>query len=284
MEISDLKVFKAVVEEGGVTNAAKKLHRVPSNVTARIQKLERELGKALFIRDRKRLMISSSGQLLMEYADKILQLADHVVDVFNNDTPQGTLKLGAMEAVAATRLAEPLVRYHQQHPAVSVDLSTGPSGILTEKVIRGELDMALVADPVKDERLIRRPVFDETLVAITSLNIRNIKTARDFGVNPTILVFSERCAYRKRLLNWFGEANVVPRAMEIRSYHALMVCAVAGMGVGIVPESIIAAHPTISGLKVHRLPDEVADSITYAIWRNDGLLASIGAFYQCICD
>jgi len=284
VEISDLKVFKAVVEEGGVTNAAKKLHRVPSNVTARIQKLEKELGKALFIRDRKRLVISSSGQLLMEYADKILQLADHVVGVFNNDTPQGTLKLGAMEAVAATRLAEPLVRYHQQHPDVSVDLSTGPSGVLTEKVVAGELDMALVADPVNDERLTRRPVFDETLVAITSLNVRNIKSANDFGADPTILVFSERCAYRKRLLNWFGEANVAPRAMEIRSYHALMACAVAGMGVGIVPESIIAAHPTISGLKIHRLPDEIADSITYAIWRKDGLLASIDTFYRCICD
>ncbi|MBV1920487.1 MAG: LysR family transcriptional regulator, partial [Pseudomonadales bacterium] len=85
MEISDLKVFKAVVEEGGVTSAAKKLHRVPSNVTARIQKLENELGKTLFIRDRKRLVISSSGLLLMGYADKILQLADQAVDAFNND-------------------------------------------------------------------------------------------------------------------------------------------------------------------------------------------------------
>ena len=283
MEISDLRVFKAVVEEGGVTNAAKTLHRVPSNVTARIQKLEKELGKALFIRDRKRLVISSSGQLLMEYADKILQLADHVVDVFNNDTPQGTLKLGAMEAVAATRLADPLVRYHRQYPSVNVDLSTGPSGVLTERVIMGELDIALVADPVNDERLTKQPVFDETLVAITSLNVGNIQTANDFGVDSAILVFSERCAYRKRLLNWFSEANVVPQAMEIRSYHALMVCAVAGMGVGIVPESIIAAHPTISGLKVHKLPGEIADSITYAVWRKDALLPSIDAFYQCIC-
>lgn len=284
MELSDLKVFKAVVEEGGVTNAAKKLHRVPSNVTARIQKLEKELGKALFIREKKRLVISSSGELLMEYADKILKLADHVIDVFSTGTPQGTLKLGAMEAVAATRLADPLVRYHQQHPVVNVDLSTGPSGMLTEKVIMGALDIALVADPISDERLTREPVFEETLVAITSTNVGDIDTAKGFGVDPTILVFSERCAYRKRLLNWFNAANAVPRIMEIRSYHALMVCAVAGMGVGIVPESVIAAHPAISGLKIHRLPNEIADSITYAVWRKDELSPSVEAFYQCICD
>jgi len=284
VELSDLRVFKAVVEEGGVTYAAKKLHRVPSNVTARIQKLEKELGKTLFIREKKRLVISSSGQLLMEYADKILKLADHVIDVFNNDTPQGTLKLGTMEAVAATHLAEPLVRYHQQHPAVSVDLSTGPSGVLTERVIMGELDIALVADPLNDERLTRQPVFEETLVAITSIDVVDIGTGNDFGADPTILVFSERCAYRKRLLNWFNAANVVPRTMEIRSYHALMVCAVAGMGVGIVPESVIAAHPAISGLKVHRLPNEIADSITYAVWRKDALSPTVEAFYQCICD
>ena len=284
MEISDLKVFKAVVEEGGVTNAAKRLHRVPSNVTARIQKLEKELGKALFIRDKKRLVISPSGQMLMGYADKILQLAGQVTDVFNNDTPQGTLKLGAMEAVAATHLAEPLVRFHQQYSAVSVDLLTGPSGTLTEKVIKGELDIALVADPISDERLVRQPVFGETLVAITSLNVGDISAASDFGVDPTILVFSERCAYRKRLLNWFSASNIEPRTMEIRSYHALMVCAVAGMGVGIVPESVIAAHPSISGLKVHKLPDEIADSMTYAIWRKDEMLPSIEAFYRCICN
>ncbi len=284
MEISDLKVFKAVVEEGGVSNAAKKLHRVPSNVTARIQKLEKELGKTLFIRDRKRLVISSSGKLLMGYADKILQLADQVIDVFNSDNPQGTLKLGSMEAVAAARLAEPLVRFHQQHPAVNVDLSTGPSGTLTERVIMGELDIVLVADPIEDDRLTRQPVFDETLVAITSVKNGIIKTAKDFGADPAILVFSEGCAYRKRLLEWFNATNVVPRIMEIRSYHALMVCAVAGMGVGIVPESVIAAHSAISGLKVHSLPGEVADSTTYAVWRKDELSASIEAFYQCICS
>ena len=82
---------------------------------------------------------------------------------------------------------------------MNVDLSTGPSGVLTEKVMMGELDIAFVADPVIDERLARQPVFEETLVGITRLNSVNISTADYFGVDPSLCVFSELYAYRKGL-------------------------------------------------------------------------------------
>ncbi len=54
MDLSDLRIFSAVVREGGVTRAARRLHRVQSNVTTRIRKLEHELGVRLFIREGKR--------------------------------------------------------------------------------------------------------------------------------------------------------------------------------------------------------------------------------------
>jgi DNA-binding transcriptional LysR family regulator len=76
MDLSDLRIFTAVVREGGVTRAAEKLNRVQSNVTTRIRQLEEDLGVDLFLREGKRLHLAPAGQLLLGYADRLLALAD----------------------------------------------------------------------------------------------------------------------------------------------------------------------------------------------------------------
>src|SRR5262249_3417257 len=75
MDVADLRIFRSVVEEGGITRAAEKLNRVQSNVTTRVRQLEEDLGVNLFIREGKRLHLSPTGKLLLEYADRLLDLA-----------------------------------------------------------------------------------------------------------------------------------------------------------------------------------------------------------------
>jgi DNA-binding transcriptional LysR family regulator len=72
--------FRAVVEAGGVTRAAERLHRVQSNITTRIRQLEEKLGTPLFIREGKRLHLSPAGQVLLDYAQRLLALADEARD------------------------------------------------------------------------------------------------------------------------------------------------------------------------------------------------------------
>jgi DNA-binding transcriptional LysR family regulator len=64
IDFTDLQVFRVVVEEGGIIKASRKLHRVPSNVTKRIKQLETSMGVTLFHRDRQRLHLSPTGELL----------------------------------------------------------------------------------------------------------------------------------------------------------------------------------------------------------------------------
>lgn len=66
MDLSDLKIFSAVVREGSVTRAAQRLFRVQSNVTTRIRQLEEDVGVSLFIRQGKRLHLSPAGQVLLD--------------------------------------------------------------------------------------------------------------------------------------------------------------------------------------------------------------------------
>ncbi len=282
MELSDLNVFIAVVENGGITRAAAILNRVPSNVTARIKKLEQELGKSLFIRENNRLRISSTGEQLIPYAKKLLTLAQDTLDDIIDNSPKGKLKIGSMEAVAATRLAEPLMCFHREYPDVELEIKTAPTGDLIKLVLAGELDMALVADPKKDHRLVITPIFKETLTLVSDLGHKQIKCPQDLNNDTTIMGFSTSCAYRTRLTDWIRQDRDVIKAVEINSYHTLLSCVAAGMGVGIVPIALLDNYPFASSLKVHPLPAKWQRSVTSFIWRKDSLKTSIEAFTKCI--
>lgn len=282
MEISDLTVFKQVAESGGITAAAKQLNRVPSNVTARIQKLEQELGKPLFLREKNRLRISVAGEQLLDYAHKIIALAQQAKDEFLNITPKGSLKIGAMEAVAATRLVTPLMSFHKNLPEIELKFSTAPTGTLIEKVLAGELDMAFVADPIKDKRLNISPVYKETLVLVSDLQHAPIKKPGDLVHEPTLLGFNHRCAYRTRLTDWIAHGGLTANVVEINSYHTLLSCVAAGMGVGIVPLALLEDYPHKHNIQQHALPAKWQKSTTAMIWRHDSVKASMEAFADCV--
>src|SRR5262244_2789700 len=166
MDLADLHVFRTVVDAGGITRAAERLHRVQSNVTTRIKLLEQELGVALFLREGRRLQLAPAGKALLGYAERILALAAEATEAVQDGRPRGVLRLGAMESTAAVRLPRPLTVFHARYPAVSVELTTGDTASLAPRVLAGALDAALVAEPVSDPRLETLPVYDEELVIV----------------------------------------------------------------------------------------------------------------------
>src|SRR5205807_1946552 len=77
--LESLKIFRTVVDEGGVVRAANKLNRVQSNVTTRIRQLEEHLGTRLFRREGRSIRLSAEGHTLLTSADRLLRLADETV-------------------------------------------------------------------------------------------------------------------------------------------------------------------------------------------------------------
>src|SRR5262245_10883722 len=104
MDLGDLRIFVAVAREGGITRAAERLHRVQSNITTRVRQLEQELGVALFIRSGKRLHLAPAGQVLLGYAERLIDLAREAREAVQDAMPRGPFRLGAMESTAAVRL------------------------------------------------------------------------------------------------------------------------------------------------------------------------------------
>src|SRR6201994_4581163 len=161
MNFADLQVFMSVVEEGGVIRAASKLHRVPSAVTTRIKQLEASMGVALFHRDRQRLHLSAAGELLLDYAERLIQLSDEARNIVSNGKPRGLLKLGALESTTASRLPRILADFHRRYPEVRLELTTGTNDDLVSKVADRRLDAAFIAEAPGLRALQHHPVFAE---------------------------------------------------------------------------------------------------------------------------
>lgn len=117
MEIAQLRMFKTVHDLGSIVRAAEVLHCVPSNITARLKSLERELGATLFFREGRGLRISPAGEVLLDYARKILTLADEARHALGPAAaPSGPLRIGAIESSASGRLPRLLAKYHALYP------------------------------------------------------------------------------------------------------------------------------------------------------------------------
>jgi DNA-binding transcriptional LysR family regulator len=267
MDLTELRIFKAVAEQGGILRAAITLNRVQSNVTTRVKRLEARLGTRLFNREGRRLVLSAEGKILLDYAERLLRLSSEAQAAVKGRAPHGALKIGALESTAATRLPQVLARFHKAHPAVRLELVTGTTAALAARVMRGELDAAFIAEPFSARNLEAEPAFTEELVLITPKSHPRVTTPKDLR-ESTILAFASGCAYRRRLESWLGRSSMVAeRVMEYGSYHAIVACAAAGSGIAVVPRSVLRASGMEGQLAVHTLPPKIANARTLLVWR-----------------
>jgi DNA-binding transcriptional LysR family regulator len=125
------------------------------------------LGVQLFIRSGKRLHLAPAGQVLLDYADRLLDLAEEARDAVQDAKPRGLYRLGAMESTAAVRLPAPLSEYHRRYPEVALELRTGNPQQLATAILAGELDAALAAEPLPDAPFEKVPVYEEDLTPVS---------------------------------------------------------------------------------------------------------------------
>ena len=273
IDLEALNIFRCVVHEGGVVRAAAKLNRVQSNISKRIGQLEEHLGVRLFHRQGRKLSLSAEGHILLSYADRLLRLADEAVNALRTGKPQGTFRLGSLESTAGSRLAPILSRYHALNPGVVVELLTGTSAALVNRVMNFEIETAFVSEPFSMAGLETMPVFNEELVLITHRAIVQVKSAADLGCG-TMIAFAQGCSYRKRLEDWLGSENVIPeRTLEFASYQAMIACVAAGTGFAIAPRSVLKALRVADEIRQHALPERLSSNRTHLIWRGQPSLA-----------
>lgn len=274
MDISDLQTFRAVVEHGGVTAAAGRLNRVQSSISARLAGLERELGCSLFERTGRSLALTPEGRHLYERSAAIVREVTGLRHELALTSRGAVLRIGSMESTAAVRLAQPLARLRREHPPMQLTLRTGTTGALRAMLERCEVDAVFVGGPADRADFDWQEAFREELVLIAP---------RHSGAAPdTLVTFSAGCAYREVARAWAREqGRALAQEVEIGSYHALIASVSAGMGVGLVPRSVLPLADT-SAVAVKRLGAAHAKQVTWLATRKGSRSAAIGALRDAI--
>lgn len=267
MDLTQLEVFRAIAEEGSVTAAAEKLHRVPSNISTRLKQLEEELECSLFRREKLRLHITDSGRTFLDYTRRILALAEEARQSVSGQQPGGVFTLGAIESFAAVRLPPLIARYHQSWPQVELDLSTGPSGDMIDGVLSGQYSAAFIDGPPKHPQLEGVPVVDEEMVLISALNHPPVPDAASIS-GSTIYAFRANCSYRRLFENWFSRENAAPgKIFEMESYHGILACVSAGAGLALIPRSMLENMPGRDNVRAWPLSEGMGQIAIWLVWR-----------------
>lgn len=266
MEYADLRVLEAVARHGSMNRAAAELHTVQSNVTARIQSLEAQVGLPLFERNSRGVVLTAAGERLLPYAARLAALLREAQDAASDDgMPSGSLRIGSLETTAALRLPPILSAYTQSYPRVRLMVTTGTSGGLVADVLAHRLDGALVAGPIQDPDLTEDIIFREELMLVTPPNLtqlRDLERQRDLKT----IVFRHGCSYRQRLDNLLARRGIqTAQPLEFGSLEAIIGCVAAGVGVTLLPRAVIASAWREGRVAAHELPPDQARADTVFI-------------------
>lgn len=281
MESNELKIFRAVAQTGSITKAAQALGYVQSNVTARIQQLESELGTQLFYRQRG-MILTPNGERLLAYAEKIIHLLNEADKAIKDSCePSGSLSIGAVHTVSAIRLPELLAKYHKVYPKVDLSLTTSHSDELIYKVKHFQLDGAFVkTTPLIDENFVKELEFEETLVLISNPIYTNIE---DLYCKPFIMS-TTGCPNRTQLESWLKSKGIYNiRYMEFNNLNSIIEGVIADLGASLVPKSTIEDHEKRGLIKSFTIPEKYNTTRTFFIRRKDSLMtSSLSKFIEII--
>ncbi len=146
LDMDALRSFVTGIDAGSFAQAADRLGRSTSAISAQLKKLEDQTGSALVRRAGRGLALTEGGEALLSYARRILSLNDEAVSAVQSPKLEGWVRLGIQEDFGETLLPHVLGRFARAHPKVRIEGRIGRNVELKEKVASGHLDLALAWD------------------------------------------------------------------------------------------------------------------------------------------
>jgi LysR family transcriptional regulator for metE and metH len=254
LEVRHLQLVQAVAETGNLTRAGVLLHLTQSALSHQLKDIESRLGTALFLRVGKRLTLTPAGERLLTSAREVLGHLERTEDALRQlgGDRRGLLRLTTECYTCYHWLPPVLKRYRRTHPRVDVRIDVSATNAPIRGLLDGQLDLALVSSPVRDRRVMIRPLFDDEFVAVVApqhpFATRPFVEARDFATE-TLLTYSpkEDSTVYQRLLMPSGVAPA--NVLQVQITEAIVELAKAGMGVGVLSRWAVAPHVRVGTLR-----------------------------------
>src|SRR4029453_639635 len=168
MELTQLEFFLMVVEQGSFSKAAVHVYRTQPALSIAIKRLEEAIGAPLFDRSQKTPTLTDAGELVYDYARRILALRDQALNVVSElrSLERGRVRIGANESTSLYLLPHLILEFREKHPQVKVEIYRHVSEVLPREVLDRNVDFALLAFEPVDKELETFPILEDELVLI----------------------------------------------------------------------------------------------------------------------
>jgi len=242
VELHQLRYFVAVAQTGNFSRAAERCHVSQPSLSQQILKLEHRLGQPLFHRLGRRVVLTDAGRLLLDRASAVLSTVDEAERQLRggDESDRGRLAVGAIPTIAPYLLPRVLETFMAHCPRAELLVREDVTVQLVQAVVEGELDLAIVALPLADERLQTEPLLSEPLLLALAPGhplARRRRIAIGDLANERFILLNEMHCLGEHVLS-FCRANecqpqITCRSAQIATIQSLIA---ARQGISLLPE------------------------------------------------
>lgn len=285
MEIKQLRNFIKIVEEGNITRAAQKLNMAQPPLSTQMHQLEAELNCVLFQRGARNIILTDAGNLLYEKAKIILTLSDQIPEAINSlETASSVLHLGLISSLSNYLPDVILPGFVKQYPNIQYNLYERNTYQLIDAVFSDIVDLAIVRTPFQNTGLTCYPIKQNVMYAIGKKNFFDRVSSetielKDLGKSPLIIYRRWEDIFRKHCTSCEIQPNFQCICDDART---TLRWAEAGLGIGIVPESIISNIASIEIIKKPIVNPSLTSDITLIHLKGKTLSNAAKAFVTYI--
>src|SRR5438045_6413250 len=246
MELRHLRTIAAVARHGSFSKAAEELHLAQSAVSQQIRRFEQELGVEVFRRSSRSVEITSEGEVILGYAQRVLREVDGLHGELQELTGlvRGEVRIGGMYPTGPYDLADLFAEFRDRHPGVAVNMVEDTQDDLLARLRADELDCAFTAvepDTLGDEyaaTLIWEEEFVVALPPAHPLAARDHVTFEQLA-GEDLIAYRENSALRRRLERTMADRALAPRnAFICTEMAAVRALASKGLGLAVIPPPV----------------------------------------------
>ena len=242
MEFQQLRYFLAVARSGSFVRAADLEGIAQPSLSQQIRKLEQELGVSLFDRLGRSVRLTTYGETLVAQADRILRQLDEARVAIEalKEEDSGELKVGVIPTVLPYALVKPLAHFQTRYPKARVVLREGTTATLVEGLRRGEIDIAVLALPIRHAEIVCSDLFREPLLAAIPLNHELAESTKinltRLGIERMLLLREGHCL-REDVLTACTKAKAqFQQIFESDHLESILRLVAEGYGLSLIPE------------------------------------------------
>jgi LysR family transcriptional regulator, nitrogen assimilation regulatory protein len=256
MELRSLAYFARIAELGSITRAASHLRLAQPALTRHVQRLEEELGVALFTRANRGVRLTEAGEKLLESATRILRDVERTGDEIRAQDahPSGRIILGITPTLCPILVPELFARMRRDFPLVELKVMHAGMVRLEEFIIDGRVDIALLSELSCSRLIVSTRLAQEEMVLVTRPGTRpgGIVSADELSQTPLILGDGLRAAMDALLAGRGVELHV---EIEVNDHETIRLMVQQGAAASILPYSSVARECARGLLEAHGITE-----------------------------